>query len=67
MGVQVNQKDGTRRNNNRGPQGGRLDSQGSLENRVSFIQKNFFHNFRNYFLFSNTNVFHLFATFFFWF
>ncbi|XP_031631690.1 protein LSM14 homolog A-like isoform X2 [Contarinia nasturtii] len=33
MGVQVNQKDGTRRNNNRGPQGGRLDSQGSHENR----------------------------------
>lgn len=45
MGVQVNQKDGTRRNNNRGQQGGRLDSQGSHENRVScdhfFI--NFFH------------------------
>lgn len=34
MGVQVNQKDGNRRNNNRG-QHGRLDSQGSLENRVS--------------------------------
>lgn len=35
MGVQVNQKDGNRRNNNRGQQGGRMDSQGSLENRVS--------------------------------
>lgn len=37
MGVQVNQKDGTRRTNNRGQQGGRLDSQGSHENRVSSI------------------------------
>lgn len=35
MGVQVNQKDGNRRNNNRGQQGGRMDSQGSHENRVS--------------------------------
>lgn len=36
MGVQVNQKDGgNRRNNNRGPQGGRMDSQGPHENRVS--------------------------------
>lgn len=35
MGVQVNQKDGNRRNNNRGQQGGRLGSQGSHENRVS--------------------------------
>lgn len=36
MGVQVNQKDGgNRRNNNRGPQGGRVDSQGPHENRVS--------------------------------
>lgn len=35
MGVQVNQKDGNRRNNNRGPQGARMDSQGSHENRVS--------------------------------
>lgn len=34
MGVQVNQKDGSRRNSNRGPHG-RLDSQGSHENRVS--------------------------------
>lgn len=38
MGVQVNQKDGNRRNNNRGEQGGRMDSQGSHENRVSFRQ-----------------------------
>lgn len=37
MGVQVNQKDGTRRTNNREQQGGRLDSQGSHENRVSSI------------------------------
>lgn len=38
MGVQVNQKDGNRRNNNRGQQGGRMDSQGSHENRVSSIR-----------------------------
>lgn len=38
MGIQVNQKDGNRRNNNRGQQGGRMDSQGSHENRVSFEQ-----------------------------
>lgn len=37
MGVQVNQKDGNRRNNNRGQQGGRMDSQGSHENRVCSI------------------------------
>lgn len=37
MGIQVNQKDGNRRNNNRGQQGGRMDSQGSHENRVSFL------------------------------
>lgn len=37
MGVQVNQKDGNRRNNNRGQQGGRMDSQGSHENRVSVL------------------------------
>lgn len=36
MGVQVNQKDGNRRNNNRDQQGGSIDSQGSHENRVSF-------------------------------
>lgn len=39
MGVQVNQKDGNRRNNNRGEQVGRMDSQGSHENRVSFSHK----------------------------
>lgn len=37
MGVQVNQKDGNRRNNNGGQQGGRVDNQGSHENRVSFV------------------------------
>lgn len=58
MGVQVNQKDGNRRNNNRGQQGGRMDSQGSHENRVSyqavcaqFLQKNtnLISNFNNLF------------------
>lgn len=46
MGVQVNQKDANRRNNNRGQQqerrdSGRLDSQGSNDNRVSIFANSF--------------------------